>query len=53
MIKYELVVIWDSGEKDVYDYETYEAAKQGEANMRMVFGYQIAWTCIKERRLGI
>jgi hypothetical protein len=50
MIKYELVVIWDSGEKDVYDYETYEAAKRGEASMRMIFGCQIAWTGINERR---
>lgn len=50
MIRYELIVIWDTGEKETYDYETLEAARQGEANMRMAFGYQIAWAGINERR---
>lgn len=47
---YELIVIWDTGEKETYDYETLDAARQGEANMRMAFGCQIAWTGINERR---
>lgn len=50
MIRYELIVIWDNGDKDTYDYETLDAARQGEANMKMAFGHQIAWTGINERR---
>lgn len=49
MIKYELIIIWDTGEKEIHDYETYDAAKQGEENMRRAFGYQIAWAGINER----
>ena len=47
-MKYELIVIWESGEKQTYLYDTYEAAKQGERGMKMANGKQISWTGINE-----
>ena len=43
-MNFELIVVWYTGEKDIYPYDSYESAKKGEANMRMVFGNQISWT---------
>lgn len=42
-MKYELVVVWANGEKDVYEYETREQAERGGENMKMALGNQIAW----------
>lgn len=47
-MKYILTVIWESGEKQTYQYNTYEAAKQGEHGMKMANGKQISWTGINE-----
>lgn len=43
----ELVIIWESGEKDVYQYDSYEEAVKHEIGMRMVFGNQITWSGIR------
>ncbi len=48
MKKAELIVIWQTGEKQIYPCDSYEAAKQAEANMRKAFGSQISWTGINE-----
>lgn len=40
---FELVVVWDNGEKDVYEYATEEKAEQAGANMKMALGNQIRW----------
>lgn len=50
---YELVIIWTTGEKETYGYTTREEAEKAELGMRMVFGNQIQWTGINERRYGI
>lgn len=50
---YQLIVIWETGEKEIYDYVSREEAEKAELNMRMVFGNQIQWTGINERRYGI
>lgn len=46
---YELIVIWSTGEKDVYDYETREEAEKGAKNMKMAFGNQVQWTGIDRK----
>lgn len=43
-LDYELVVIWDNGDKNVYEYATEEKAEEGAERMKMAFGHQIAWT---------
>ena len=46
----ELIIIWESGEKETHEYDTYEKAKEIEQGMKTAFGRQIAWTGINERR---
>jgi len=47
---YKLTIIWYTGEKEIYDYTTREEAEKAELGMRMVFGNQIEWSGISERR---
>lgn len=44
MIK--LLVIWESGETSMYEYENYPKAEQAKKNLKMVFGNQISFMCI-------
>ena len=46
MYDYKSVIIWSTGEKQVYEYETYTDAVNGEDSMRMAFGNQIQWSGI-------
>lgn len=48
-MKYQLVILWTTGEKDVHNYKTQYTAENAEKNMKMAFGNQIAWSCIRER----
>lgn len=47
MKSYELVVIWVTGEKEVYGYNNKEDAEEAEKGFRMAFGNQISWTGIR------
>lgn len=47
---YELVIIWESGEKEVYAYRTRERAEKTASEMKKVFGNQISWTGVREGR---
>ena len=40
---FELVIIWDTGGKDIYEYTTREDAESAGKNMKMALGDQIAW----------
>lgn len=42
-MRYELVIIWTTGENDIYEYGTREAAEKAGRNMKMALGSQIAW----------
>ena len=46
---FELIIIWDSGEKEVYTYSTKEEAESIENGYKIAFGSQV-WTAINERR---
>lgn len=46
---YELIIIWEDGEKQTYNYDTYEEASQGVSNMKKAFGNQISWTGINRK----
>lgn len=48
--RFELVVIWDTGERQIYPYPTEADAEQGGRNMRMAFGKQIAWCGTRPKR---
>lgn len=48
-MKAELIIIWDTGEKETHLYDTAEEARIIEQGMKTAFGKQIAWTGINER----
>ena len=50
MVKYELIVIWDDGDKETFVYDSRKQAEDAERNVLMAFGRQITWTGINERR---
>lgn len=48
---YELVVIWYNGDKNIYTYDDRDEAEQAESNIRMAFGEQVSFTCIRTIRV--
>ena len=42
-MKYELVVVWTTGETSVYECKNLEDAKRAQRNMVMAFGNQIQY----------
>ena len=47
MSKYELVIIWETGEKEVHEYESQELAEQAERGYNNAFGKQIEWSGVR------
>lgn len=41
---YKLIVIWETGEKQVYAYKTEAEAEKAAQGFRMAFGKQVEWT---------
>lgn len=50
MKRAELIIIWDDGEREVYEYQTADEAEEAMDNMKIVFGEQISWCGVRERR---
>lgn len=48
-MKHELVIIWDTGEKQVLEYESEELAEQAERGYKKAFGNQIQWSGIRPK----
>lgn len=46
---FELIVLWSTGDTNVYEYDTREEAVKGASRMRMAFGNQIRWTGINRK----
>lgn len=40
---WELIIVWDTDDTDIYEYRTEEEATQAGRNMKMALGNQIAW----------
>lgn len=49
-MRYELIIIWDTGEREVSSYLTREEAEEKESGFHRAFGNQIQFSCINERR---
>ena len=43
-MKYELVDVWETGEKETHAYATKEEAQTAGDGYKMAFGNQISWT---------
>ena len=42
-MKTELIIIWETGEKEIYSYATEEEAETACKELKMIFGCQISW----------
>lgn len=51
-MKYELIIVWSTGEKETHLYDSLEKAQEIERGLKMAFGSQL-WTCINEKRWNI
>lgn len=49
MLKYELVIIWATGEKEIYTYNTEEQAEEIGQGMKMAFGNQVQWYGVRRK----
>jgi hypothetical protein len=49
-MKYELVVIWETGEKEIFTYATEEEADTACREFKMIFGNQISWAGTRKAR---
>lgn len=45
-MRYVLGIIWDTGEKEVYQFSTREEAEKVEAGYKMAFGNQIQYSYV-------
>lgn len=48
-MKFELVVTWDTGDVDVYEYGDRRQAEKAADGMRTALGNQIRYTCIRPK----
>ena len=46
----ELVIIWSTGEKEIFAYTSMERAEKTGREMQKVFGNQISWWGTREKR---
>ena len=46
---YELVVIWETGEKEIYEYNSEDKAIEASEGMRVALGNQIAWAGVRKK----
>lgn len=49
-MKYELVIVWSTGEKETYLYDSLDKAQDAEKGYKMAFGSQL-WTCINRKAM--
>ena len=47
-MKYELIIIWGTGEKEVFEYSTEEKAQEACKGYRTAFGNQVAWARVRK-----
>lgn len=45
---FELVVVWETGDRDVYKYDSRDSAERHGRDMKMALGDQIAWYGIRK-----
>lgn len=46
--RFEMVIVWDTGEKEISGYRTETEAKQALSGMYMAFGRQV-WGCVRRK----
>lgn len=46
---YELVVIWDNGEKEIHEYSNYQDAENVGRGYKIAFGNQVSWYGVRAK----
>ena len=46
-MKYEAVIVWETGEKEIYPYATEEEARKSVQGYEKAFGKQVAFACVR------
>lgn len=49
-MKYELIVIWETGEKEIFEYATEEQAQEACNDFKYIFDNQVAWAGTRLKR---
>lgn len=49
-MRYELIIVWATGEEDIYEYATEQEALNAGYGMRTALGAQIAWYGVRQKR---
>ena len=47
--KWELVVVWECGDKDVFEYSSEEKAQSGAKTYKWAFGNQVQWCGVRKQ----
>lgn len=50
MVKYEVTIIWCTGEKEVFSVQTEERGYEVVNDMKCVFGSQISFACVNHKQ---
>ena len=45
-MRYKLIILWETGEREEYIYDSKTTAIEAQKGYRLAFGNQIAWTAI-------
>ena len=45
---YEVVIVWETGDKEVHSYDTREQAEKIAQGYRTAFGNQVRWAGVRE-----
>lgn len=45
---YELVIVWDDGTKQIFEYDTRTEAVEALSGYQMAFGRQV-WGCVRRK----
>lgn len=48
-MKYEVIIIWCTGEKEVFGVQTEERGHEVVNDMKCAFGSQISFACVNKR----
>lgn len=48
-MKYELVIIWDNGDRQIFEYDSEEKAEKALAGMYKAFGRHQLWGCVRRK----
>lgn len=49
-MKYELVIVWETGKTEVFEYNTEEEAYNAGIGMKVALGNQISWYGVRRKR---